>query len=443
MTCMYHKIGNVVQRGAKAVLLAAVLLALSGCSLFDGGKIDVSGTEFPANSQELTVEKLDVEDYSVFSQFKKLEVLDVSAIDMTFDDYARLSSLVGKDVKIIWSVPVNDQKIKSDVSTLSLSGEISEDTIGLLQYFGDMKTLDISGVEISEQLKPLFSAARKLDPEVTFTGTVSVYGADFDVASDIMILNDKKVKSLDNVHLAIELFPGVKTIEMCGCGVSNEKMQALREQYPNIKFVWTVKVLKYTLRTDIQVFSTLASDFSRPGNSKNLYPLFKYCTELRALDLGHMAITDISEMRNLKKLHTLILADNKVNDITPLADLKELEYIEIFFNRLTDVSAFTELPKLEDLNICYNKGVYNPTVLTKCKSLKKLYMSHCGLDEKEIATLKKGIPEGCDFNYTCENSVYNGGWRTTKNARNTKVREAFTNWKKVKEYPTWDNIIYK
>ena len=338
---------------------------------------------------------------------------------------------------------MKDETVKSNATELNLSGDMTEEVIDSVKYFKDMNTLNVSGVVISEDLKTLFAAAKEVNPDVAIRGNITVYGADYDISSDTLLLNDKKVKSLDNVHLAIELFPGIKTIEMCGCGVSNEKMQKLREQYPDVKFVWTVKVLKYTLRTDIQVFSTLASDFSRPGNSKNLYPLFKYCTELRALDLGHMAITDISEMRNLKKLHTLILADNKVTDITPLADLKELEYIEIFFNRLTDVSAFTELPKLEDLNICYNKGVSNPTVLTNCKSLKKLYMSHCGLDEKEIATLKKGIPEGCDFNYTCENSVYNGGWRTTKNARNTKVREAFKNWRKVKEYPTWDNIIYK
>ena len=431
------------KKAGAALCAAALTLTLAGCSLFEGPKINVSGTEFPASSRELTLEKLDSDDYSVLSQFEKLEVLDVSAVDLSAEDYERLAGQLGKDVKIMWSVPVKDEPVKSNATELNLSGDMTEEVIDSVKYFKDMNTLNVSGVVISEDLKTLFAAAKEVNPDVAIRGNITVYGADYDISSDTLLLNDKKVKSLDNVHLAIELFPGIKTIEMCGCGVSNEKMQKLREQYPDVKFVWTVKVLKYTLRTDIQVFSTLASDFSRPGNSKNLYPLFKYCTELRALDLGHMAITDISEMRNLKKLHTLILADNKVTDITPLADLKELEYIEIFFNRLTDVSAFTELPKLEDLNICYNKGVSNPTVLTNCKSLKKLYMSHCGLDEKEIATLKKGIPEGCDFNYTCENSVYNGGWRTTKNARNTKVREAFKNWRKVKEYPTWDNIIYK
>ena len=29
------------------------------------------------------------------------------------------------------------------------------------------------------------------------------------------------------------------------------------------------------------------------------------------------------------------------------------------------------------------------------------------------------------------------------NVRNAKVREAFRNWRRVEDYPSWDNIIYK
>ena len=420
-----------------------IIVCLSGCSVFEGPKAEISGTEYLVRSKELIIEKLDTDDYSVFNQFEKLEVLDVTAVDLSVDDYERLSSQVGEKVKIICSVPIKGKKVKSNASDVELSGELTDNEIRAISYFTNINKLTVKDTKIGNSLKEAINAAKENNPEVEINCIVDIYGVEYDSSSDILILNDKKIKSLDNVHLAIELFPSIKTIEMCNCGVSNQKMQELRDTYPHIKFVWTVKVLSYQLRTDIQVFSTLASDFSRPGNSKNLSPLFKYCTELRALDLGHMAITDLSEMRNLKKLHTLILADNRVSDVSPLADLKELVYIEIFFNRLTDVSPFLELPKLEDLNICYNKGVKNPTVLTQCKNIKKLYMSHCGLDDNEIAILKKGLPEDCDFNYTCENSVYNGGWRTTKNARNTKIREAFKNWKKVKEYPTWDNIIYK
>ena len=155
-----------------------------------------------------------------------------------------------------------------------------------------------------------------------------------------------------------------------------------------------------------------------------------------------MAITDISEIKNLKKLHTLILADNHITDITPLAELKELVYLEIFQNRISDISPVLELPNLEDLNLCYNMRLKNPTVLVNCKKLKRLYISYCRLDNNEIKQLRNGIPSDCEFNYTAPNCVFSG-WRTNANARNTKIREAFKNWRKVKEYPTWDNIIYK
>ena len=423
--------------------VAFVITILTGCSLFEGPKVRIAGTDYLVRSKELTIEKLDSDDYSVFKQFEKLEKLDVSAVELSPEDYERLAAQVGDKVNIIWSVPINNTRIKNTVSNLKLSGDLSDEDVAEIKYFKNIKKLTVTGCKIGEPLKAAMNAAKEINPEVTYSCKVKLYGAEYDSESDMLDLNNKKVKSLDNVHLAIELFPNIKTVEMCDCGVSNKKMQSLREKYPNIKFVWMISFLKFKVRTDIQVFSTLANDYTRPGNSKNLAPIFKYCTELRALDLGHMAITDISEIRNLKKLHTLILADNSISDISPLADLKDLVYIELFFNRITDVSPFLELPNLEDLNLCYNRGIKNPTVLAKCKKLKKLYISNCNLSKKQIEKLKKELPKDCDFNYTARNAVYNGGWRTTKNPKNTKIREAFFRWKRVKEYPTWDNIIYK
>ena len=34
-------------------------------------------------------------------------------------------------------------------------------------------------------------------------------------------------------------------------------------------------------------------------------------------------------------------------------------------------------------------------------------------------------------------------FRFDLNVRNAKVREAFRNWRRVEDYPSWDNIIYK
>ncbi len=437
-------VSSIFKKAKSVALLIAALVTVLAVMTACESKVNVSGTEYPSDSKTLVLDKLDKGDYAVLSQFKELESVDLSAVELSEADYSTLRKQLGDKVKIIWNVPIHGQKVKSDAKELAFEGEVTEEDVAAVKYFTDLESLAVSGIEISDNLKELSIAARKNNPDLQLNCNVTVYGKKYDSTTDTLFLNEKKIKDLTKVHTAVATFPGIKSVEMCDCGVSNEKMQELRETYPEVKFVWTISFLKkFKVRTDIRVFSTLANEFSRPGNSTNLAPVFKYCTELRALDLGHQAITDISDIRNLKHLHTLILADNRISDISPLADLKELVYIELFFNKIKDVSPLLELPNLLDLNICFNPTIKNPTVLTGSKKLERLYISHCSLDENEIATLKKGIPENCIFNYTCNNAVFGNGWRGAKNVRNAKVREAFRNWKRVEDYPSWDNIIYK
>lgn len=422
-----------------------ICFSFTGCSELPGlndSSVTISGTRYPAETENIILTGYDSDDYSVFAKLKNLKSLDVTALDLSPDDYEKLTSQVGNQVRVIWSVPFNGDKVPNTTSELTLSGTVSSDDAYTIKYFHSLNKLSITDAEITQELYDIVSTASENNPDLQLNYSASLYGVAFDNNTEILDLNNIKIDSLDQLCLAIEIFPNIKSIEMCDCGLSNQIMQGLREEYPDIKFVWKIHFLYYTVRTDIQVFSTLATTLQRPGNSETFYPLFKYCTDLRALDLGHMAITDISEIKNLKKLHTLILADNHITDITPLAELKELVYLEIFQNRISDISPVLELPNLEDLNLCYNMRLKNPTVLVNCKKLKRLYISYCRLDNNEIKQLRNGIPSDCEFNYTAPNCVFSG-WRTNANARNTKIREAFKNWRKVKEYPTWDNIIYK
>ena len=71
--------------------------------------------------------------------------------------------------------------------------------------------------------------------------------------------------------------------------------------------------------------------------------MLKYCTDLRALDIGHQAITDLSVIgEHLTELRVLIIADNKVTDLTPLSNLRHLHYLEFFVNRVSDLSPLAE-----------------------------------------------------------------------------------------------------
>ena len=422
--------------------ITTILLFTTGCrELFDSS-VTISGIRYPSDTETIVLSDYDSDDFSTFSRLKKLKTLDVTALDISAKEFGAIRSQLAPDVEVIWSVPLSAGKQSSRSEELTLSGAVTDQDAYAIKYFSDLKRLTVNKAEVDDNLSTLLTAVSENHPDIDLRCSATIYGVEFDNSTERLNLNNIPIQSPDRLCLAIELFPKIKTIEMCDCGLSNEIMQGLREEYPEITFVWTIRVLNSKIRTDAQVFSTLATNFSKPGNTETFLPIFRYCTELRALDLGHMAITDISEIRNLKKLHTLILADNYITDISPLTDLKDLVYLELFQNRIQDVSPLLELPNLEDLNLCYNGRMENPTVLTGCTKLKRLYISYCSLDSNEISQLRNGIPSDCEFNYTAPNCVLSG-WRTKANARNTKIREAFKNWKKVKEYPTWDNIIYK
>ena len=423
-------------------LSVAAMICLAGCSSVKEKPVVIAGKEYPADTRQLTIEEYDADDIAALSGFKQLKKIDVTAPELTAEDYDKLREQLGDKVIIDWTVPVGGRRVKNTAAELTFSGEISAEDADAVKYFSQLQQLTVTDSKVTSHLAKLVATARENNPALSVSCSATAFGMQLKYSVKSLKLNNKKIKNPDDVRSVVTVFPNIRKVEMCGCGVSDENMQALREEFPDVTFIWTIHFLHYTLRTDIQVFSMLAADPSRPGNSETFAPLFRYCTELRALDLGHMRITDISEIRHLKKLHTLILADNSISDISPLAELKELEFVELFCNRIKDVSPLTELPKLEDVNLCYNSAMKNPAAITGCSSLKRLYISNCSLDAEEIAALKKGVPKDCELNYTAPNAVHSG-WRTNKNARSVKIREAFANWRKVKAYPAWNKIIYK
>ena len=426
-------------------VLTAAAIVLSGKAGFFHTDTDrpttvvIGGQSYPVELASFTVTGSDF-DYSQLAQFPSLQSVDVTAVEIDADEYQRIRSQVGEQVSVLWDIPFNGTRLPSSTSELRLSSAISASDQSLLAYFDNLTDVTITDAAPFDQLYPIMKVIRDAHPDVRFQCSTSLYGVPLDSSTESLILNNIKLPDTDELCHAIEFFPRLKTIEMCRCGLSNDVMGQLRETYPDIQFIWLIHVWNDYVRTDAQVFSTLSGLSAHRGDSDTFSPLFRYCTELRALDLGHMKITDISEIRNLKKLHTLILGDNSISDISPLADLKELNYIEIFENNIEDLSPLLELPHLEDLNICYNPKVQNATVLTDCKTLKRLYCSHCNISKADIAALAQGVPQDCEFNWTTSNCVF-GGWRT--NAKNAKIRKAFQNWQRIKEFPSWDTVIYQ
>lgn len=226
--------------------------------------------------------------------------------------------------------------------------------------------------------------------------------------SSILDYNGCRISNYELFKEQLALFPNLSRVELYDSNLTNEQMEGLMQRYPEVKFVWTIKLANYwKVKTDQVAFTTNKG----PGpNLRNAdVEQLKYCTDLVALDLGHNWISDISFVEYMPKLRILILVDNWVSDLSPIAKCKDLVYLETFVNPIKDVSALTNLVNLIDINISYNRFTDITPILNKPR-VERLFVTHCGLTREQLNQLEAEYPNA-QIEYTVTQSI-DAGWRT-------------------------------
>ena len=223
-----------------------------------------------------------------------------------------------------------------------------------------------------------------------------------------------KWMSVERIEEILDQYPNLEKVDMFGTPVGGKSVEELEARYPNIDFGWTLRIGDHEVRTDATAFSTLHMSGSETHNTKQL-SLLRYCTKLKALDIGHNGCEDISFLSELTDLRILIIAINRITDISPLANLTKLEYLEIFNNQITDITPLTGLTHLMDLNISYNR-IEDLTPLTQMPWLKRLWLYRCTnrnsdqlLPEETLEMLQEALPEA-EIDYKSMPTA--GTWRT-------------------------------
>jgi len=262
------------------------------------------------------------------------------------------------------------------------------------------------------------------------TSAATLCGVPVPEGATYVDMGETKVANLTVFAEELAQYPQITKVDMYNSRVKKAQMETLSEQFPNVRFGWTLRFGKWRVRTDVTAFSTHNNTHSKAYTSQ-VFEVLKYCKDLEALDLGHNMVNDISFLTELKKLKILILADNSVKDITPLAQLTELEYVEMFRNHITDLSPLAGLAKLKDVNMCRNFNIKDATALLSCPSLERVWLSYCGIDEAQQETLRAAFPDAA-FNFTVYSSTA-GGWR--EHPRYFDVVKMFS----TRQYRPWSN----
>lgn len=322
-------------------------------------------------------------------------------------------------VSFVWTVEVSGKSVLNTVTELSFSGQPVDaaSLVAAAEFLPDVTSLDLVGSGCS--VEELLAIRDAYGCEIS--ADLSLYGVEFDTGVTELYFNDIPMESVDAVEQILPLLPKLTKVEMCNCGIPSEEMDALWKRNPQVRFIWTVKIGRATLRTDCTSFIGAKHGYladakiADPWKDKHnrLFDEdcveFKYCVDMVCLDLGHMGITDYSFISYMPKLRYLILADTHGTDFSPLAGLEELVFLELFLTKFNQTEILLTLPKLEDLNIAFTQ-VDDTQYLQQMTWLKRLWMSYSKVSYKECEALSKQLPD-TQVDYTAAHSTANG-WRT-------------------------------
>lgn len=380
---------------------------------------DKSSGELAQVLEHPELEKLNIngrgfEDLSALSQCTKLTWLDVRGNKLDAAGYEALKAAL-PECEISWDVPLagTAYDCASETITLPTEGEFTYTDFENIKYLPNITELDLTKYSFTiDEMDALADSV----PEVKLLFAFDYLGKQWNSGTETMDLRGTVLNDDIELRRYLRHLPSLTYLDMCGCKLDNETMGALREDFPNIKFVWKIRLGQWTLRTDSVAFSTLIGKSTEyvKLTTETIEPL-KYCTDLIALDLGHHAITDISVIGTLTNLKILILADNNIQDISPIANLKELMYLEIFINyRITDLSPLAGLTNLLDLNLYYLPVMEDYSPLYSLPKLERLWMGGWYIPKNIVDEVKANVPEDCVVCSAAAVDSTGNGWRDHK-----------------------------
>ena len=324
---------------------------------------------------------------------------------------------------------------------LVLNGEESaEEILALADAHPELRHVDAAQ---STQYAALVQLAERL-PDCAVDYTVDLGGVAVGSADDTVVLDGAQISAASLIE-RLAWLPRLTRIDICPLNLPDQDCISVAEAYPEKTVVWTVHFGRWAVRTDAVCFSTLNSPTpveTRYGD-KAFAPLFQYCTDLVAIDLGHNNISDLKPLARLKKLQVLILGDNPdLRDITPLGELTELRYVELFMAYyVTDFSCFYNMPHMTDLCIGYCYGLDDISFVDNMPDLQMGWFPMDGVSQEQQEAMKEARPDVHFLFYPSRSSSTSDGWRATEH--NLAIRKAFTNWQKVTAFRSMEDIEYQ
>lgn len=317
------------------------------------------------------------------------------------------------ELDVTWTVPFQAGELEWNLTELTLENADAGEADRLLDYLPLLRDVTFSGtVPGREEILSL----KERHQEIRFHWNFSLLGIPVS-SDDVEIdLSGIPMESVEELERSLPCFNCLEKVVMCDTGLESSEIDELWKRHPEIRFVWNVRVGRFTVRTDVIYLMPNQHGYYGTDDYGKLRDEdcteMKYLVDLICLDMGHMNVSDISFVRYMPKLEYLIVADTHVTDLSPLAGAPKLKYLEAFFNKITDISPLAQCHALEDVNICHN-WIKDFSALLELENLKHIWIAGHSISQEDRERLEAAHPEAVIV-YYLEGST-GAGWRELPN----------------------------
>ena len=310
-----------------------------------------------------------------FLRASSVQRLTLNHTSLDVDQLALISELLPEN-GLSYTIMLNGKEYSNQLKSINLSfaEDIeSEQYAELLRRLPNIESIELTDSDGKTHLSlssilALHSAA----PTAEINCVFELFGKKISTSDSEIIYKKVKIGN-EGIELFREVLPLLNKCErlvLDDCGIDNEVMASLRDDFPDKKIVWRVHWQKYySALTDVTIIRS--GSYIKLRNNGGVQNL-KYCTEVVFADLGHnRSLSDISFLAYWKHIRVLLIDEVQMTTLDALSGATELQLLEI-------VKCY-KLTGLEPLANCKNLRFLNFSSCSKIKDLSPLY----GLEKLE------------------------------------------------------------
>ena len=317
--------------------------------LSDGGKVYVSGSDFPSTGRDLHTEAVTLS--AGENVFYALTVGENGLVSPLTEHRYTVKGVVEQ---VVFTDPAMGSAIREAAGFLEGTTiytndlwEIKEFTVPAgaisledLKYLPYLESLTISGCQAP--LTPLANL-----PELK---TLTVKRSIVEAESLAAIFGLSKLETLTIRGCSLSSISGIEALT--NLNVLDLGENVLRDLTP-LSNLATLQILQLHNNAVTELTALNALD------------------SLRQLDLSYNSITNISQLQGLTGLQNLNLSNNQVKDIQTLSKLGELTHLNLSYNKISSATYLSACKKLVELDISNNtiSSIYTYSQLTALEVL--------------------------------------------------------------------------